>query len=131
VSGTREALIGYFTELLRPHGIPPTPLHDVLHEAAKRAGWRLPSAKAKNRQKAAARGRNVQRRQDLAMRRLAAAWAFKGLPARLQRKPQSTATAQAIIRRVDQLKLPRKPPMTVRTIQSDISFLKNNGNFGI
>jgi hypothetical protein len=131
LSGKGEALIDYFTELLRPHAIPPSVLHEVLHEAARRAGWRLPSAKAQNRQKAAARGRNVQRQQDLALRRLAVAWFLKQLPPRLQRAPQSTATVQAIIARIDQLKLPRTPPMTERTIQADISFLKDNGNFGI
>jgi hypothetical protein len=34
------ALVDLFAELLQPYyGIPPTPLHEVLHEAAKRAGW--------------------------------------------------------------------------------------------
>ena len=33
----REAVIALFTELLRPCVMLPTPLHDVLQEAAKRA----------------------------------------------------------------------------------------------
>jgi hypothetical protein len=34
------AVVDLFAELLQPYyGIPPTPLHEVLHEAAKRAGW--------------------------------------------------------------------------------------------
>jgi hypothetical protein len=34
------AVVNLFAELLQPYyGIPPTPLHEVLHEAAKRAGW--------------------------------------------------------------------------------------------
>jgi len=130
-SKQREAAIDYFAKLLRPHGVPPSPLHEILHEAARRAGWKLPSAKAQNRQKAAARARTAQREQDLAVRRIAVVCCFKRLPARLQQKPQSTATVQAIIHRIDQLKLPRMPPMTERTIQEDIRFLKDNGNFGI
>jgi hypothetical protein len=130
-SKERRAAIDYFAKLLRPRGIPPSPLHEILQEAARQAGWTLPSAKAQNRQKVAARARTVQREQDLAVRRIAVACCFKRLPARLQRRPQSTATVQAIIGKIDQLKLPRMPPMTQRTIQADIRFLKDNGNFGI
>ena len=48
-----------FAELLDPSRTPPEflrELREVLHEAAKRAGWRLPSAKAQLRQLAAASG---------------------------------------------------------------------------
>jgi len=90
-----------------------------------------PSAKAQNRQKAAARGRKVQREQDLAVRRIAVSYCFKRLPPRLKQKPQSGGTAQAIMRKIDELKLSRMPPMTERTIKEDIRFLKDNGNFGI
>jgi hypothetical protein len=58
--------------------------------------------------------------------------AFKQLPKRLRDKPASTATAQAIIKRIDDLNHKSwRPPMTVRTVQEDIRNLKANGNFGI
>ena len=72
------------------------PLHQVLREAAKRAGWHLPSAKIQQRQKVAARARTNQREEDLALRRILVAHVFKLLPL-LRKKPSSTATAQAII----------------------------------
>jgi hypothetical protein len=127
----RKSLIELFAELLRPYGIPPTPLHEVLHTAAKRAGWRLPSAKVQHRQQAATRGRTLQREQDLALRRISVAHVFKSLPRRLKEKPSSTGTAQAIIGRLEKLPFERKPPMTVRTIQADILYMRKNGNFGI
>jgi hypothetical protein len=128
-----KTLIQQYTELLEPYAIPPSCLHEVLHEAARRAGWRLPSPKADLRQRAAARGRRTQRDEDLAHRRLLASEFFKQLPRRLQAKPGSLATAQAILGRIEELPWDkvRKPPMTVRTIQADIRFLKENGNFGI
>lgn len=124
----REYLIELFAKLLRPYGIPPTPLHEVLHEAAKRAGWRPPSAKAQNRQRAAARGRTVQREQNLALRRWLVAYAFKQLRPGLKQKLSSTGTAQAIIGRLEEIGF---DPPTVRTIQADISFMRKNGNWGI
>jgi hypothetical protein len=127
----RKDLVELFARLFRPYGIPPTPLHEVLQEAAKKAGWRPPSAKVRHRQQAAARGRALQREEDLALRRIFVAHAFKNLPQRLKQKPSSTGTAQAIIGRLEDLPLERKPPMTVRTVQADIAFMRKNGNFGI
>jgi hypothetical protein len=127
----RKALAKLFAELLKPHAIPPTPLHEVLCEAAKRAGWTPPSAKGRRRQKTAARGRTIQREKDLAVRRVLVAGFFKRLRARLRAKPGSTGTAQAIIRQLDALPLDRKLPMTTRTIQEDIRYMRKNGNFGI
>jgi hypothetical protein len=124
-------LIAVFAQLLRPYGIPPTPLHEVLHEAAKAAGWTVPSEKAQFRQKVAAGGRKIQREHDLAHRRVLVAYLFRRLRANLRAKPSSTGTVQAIIGRLDQLPFDRRPPMTVRTIQADIKFMKDNGNFGI
>lgn len=127
-------LVDIFTELLDPNIKPPKwlrELTEVLHAAAKRAGWRPPSAKAQRRQQAAARGRNIQREEDLALRRVFVAIFFKKLRTDLREKPGSLGTAQAILGRLDAMKLERKPPMTVRTIQADIKFMKDNGNFGI
>jgi hypothetical protein len=129
-------LVDIFTELLDPSVAPPKflqGLHEVLHEAAKRAGWRPPSARAQLRQHAAARGRKSQQEDDLAHRRLLVSFFFKQLPRRLQGKPGSLATAQAILGRIEELPWDkvRKPPMTVRTILADIKFLRENGNFGI
>jgi hypothetical protein len=78
------------------------------------------------------RGRRTQREEDLAYRRVLASYFFKQLPRRLQAKPGSLATAQAILGRIEELPWDkvRKPPMTVRTIQEDIRFLKENGNWG-
>jgi hypothetical protein len=126
-----KALVERFTALLQPYGVPPTPLHEVLREAARRAGWRLPSAKIEDRQQAAARGRMIQQEHDLALRRILVSHVFKQLPPRLRKKPSSTGTAQAIIGRLDDLPFERKPPMTVRTIQADILFMRKNGHFGI
>jgi hypothetical protein len=128
-----KTLLEELTELLKPCAVPTSDLQEVLHEAAIRAGWRLPSPKANLRQRTAARGRKTQQEQGLAHRRLLVSFFFKKLPLRLQSKYASLATAQAIIRRIEELpwdKL-RKPPMTVRTIQADIKFLRENGNFGI
>ena len=54
---------------------------------------------------------------------------FKELPSRLQAKPGSLGTAQAILGRIDEFPWDkvRKPPMTVRTIQADIEFLRKEG----
>jgi hypothetical protein len=127
-------LVEIFTELLDPYRVPPEflrELREVLHEAAERAGWRRPSATAQLRQHAAARGRITQREEDLALRRVFVAIFFKELRPALRDKPGSLGTAQAIIGRLEAMKVERKPPMTVRTIQADIKFLKENGNFGI
>jgi hypothetical protein len=126
-------LVEIYTELLDPYGIAVLPLQEALREAAIRAGWRLPSPKADLRQRTAARGRKTQRDEDLAHRRLLVSYFFKKLPLRLQSKYGSLATAQTIIRKIEELPWDkvRKPPMTVRTIQADIKFLKENGNFGI
>ncbi len=126
------AVVDLFAELLQPYyGIPPTPLHEVLYDAAKRAGWTPPYAKARPRQQAAARGRTIQREQDLALRRILVAYVFKRLRPSLQAKPSSMGTAQAIIGRLNDLPFNRRPPMTVRTIKADIFYMKKNGNFGI
>jgi hypothetical protein len=125
------SLIAVFAQLLRPYGIPPTPLHEVLHEAAKAAGWTVPTEKAQLRQKVAARGRNIQREHDLAHRRVLVAYLFRQLRPGLRAKPSSTGTAQAIIGRLEELPFGRRPPITVRTIVADIQFMKRNGNFGI
>ena len=126
-----KSLVELFAELLQPYGIPPTPLHEILREAAEQAGWILPSAKANLRQRRAASGRKIQREQDLAHRRILVSHLFKKLPARLQAKHGSLGTAQAILGRLDELPFDRKPPMTVRTIQADIKFMREDGNFGI
>jgi hypothetical protein len=128
------AIADLFAELLQPYyGIPPTPLHEILQEAAKRAGWVLPSAsaEAQNRQQAAARGRTIQREQDLALRRVLVAYVFKQLQPALQAKPGSQGTARAIIRRLKKLQFGRTPPMTERTIKADILVMRKNRNFGI
>ena len=128
-----KSLVELYAELLEPYGIPTSALQEVLHEAAKRAGWRLPSAKADLRQRAAAAGRKTQQEEDLAHRRLLVSFYFKKLSLKLQSKYGSLATAQTILGRIEELpwdKL-RKPPMTVRTIQADIKFLRENGNFGM
>lgn len=115
-----KALVERFGELLRPTGYRATePLHQVLREAAERAGWHLPSPKLQQRQRAAAKGRGNQREEDLALRRIFVAHVFKQLPLRHRKTPSSTATAQAIIGRLEELLvgIERKPRMTVRTIR--------------
>jgi hypothetical protein len=126
-----KTLVDIYAELLEPFGIATSPLQEVLREAALRAGWHLPSAKADLRQRAAAKGRQTQREEDLAVRRVFVAIFFKQLSTHLREMPGSLGTAQAILGRLDEMKLERKPPMTVRTIQADIKFLRENGNFGI
>lgn len=97
----------------------------------KQALGTQPSAAAQRRQQTAARGRQKQREEDLAHRRILVAYIFRKLPLRLRAKPSSTGTAQAIIGKLDKLPFERKPPMTVRTIQLDILDMKRNGNFNI
>jgi hypothetical protein len=128
-----KSLVEIYAELLDPFCIATLPIQEVLREAAKRAGWRLPSPKADLRQRAAAQGRKTQQEEDLAYRRILVSFYFKKLPRRLRSKPGSLATAQAILGRIEDLPWDqvRKPPMTVRTIQADIKFLRENGNFGI
>jgi len=129
--GQRKAVIVLFTELLRPHVLPPTMLHEVLQEAAKRAGLAPPSAKAHRRQHVAALARKIQREEDLALRRVFVSYIFKQLRSGLRARPASLGTAQAIIGRLERLPIERKPPITVRKIQEDIRFMRKNGNFGI
>jgi hypothetical protein len=129
-----KALVERFVELLRPTGYRATePLHQLLREAAQRAGWHLPSPKIQQRQKVAARARTNQREEDLALRRILVAHLFKLLPLRLRKKPSSTATAQAIIGRLEEalVLIERKPPITVRTIQEDIRFMRKNRILGM
>jgi hypothetical protein len=128
-----KSLVEIYTELLEPFGIATLPLQEVLREAAVRAGWRVPSLKADLRQRTAARGRKTQQEEDLAHRRLLVSFFFKKLQLRHRSKPGSLATAQTILGRIEELPWDkvRKPPMTVRTIQADIKFLRENGNFGI
>jgi hypothetical protein len=126
-----KTLVELYTELLEPYGIPTSPLQEVLREAAERAGWRLPSAKADLRQQTAASGRKIQREEDLAHRRIFVSIFFKQLRPALRAKPSSLGTVQAILGRLEALPWDRKPPMTVRTIQADIKFLRENGNFGM
>jgi hypothetical protein len=129
-----EALVERFAELLQPSGYRAAriPLCQVLREAAQRAGWHLPSPKIQQRQRAAARGRTNQREEDVALRRIFVSHLFKELPFRLRQKPSSTATAQVIIGRLEDLPWKtRKPPMTVRTIQADILFMRRNRLFGL
>jgi hypothetical protein len=122
-------LVAALAEIMRPYGIPPTLFHEALHEAAKKAGWAPPSELVQRRQKLAARARKNQREQDLALRQVLVAYLFQRLPQRLQAKPSSTGTAQAIIGRLEKLPFSRTPPMTVRTIQADIKSMNENGNF--
>jgi hypothetical protein len=130
-----KALVERFAELLQPTGYyaASIPLRRALCAAAQQAGWHLPSPRIQQRQRVAARGRTKQREEDLALRRLFVLHLFKRLPSRRQEKPGSTATAQAIIGRLEELlvRIVRKPPITVRTIQADILFMRKNGNFGI
>lgn len=126
-----KPLVEVFADLLDPYGIASLPLQEVLREAAIRAGWRPPSASLQLRQYKAAQGRKTQREEDLALRRVFVSIFFKKLGPSLRAKPGSLGTAQAILGRLDAMKLERKPPMTVRTIQADIKFLRENGNFGI
>lgn len=130
----RRALVGLLAELLDPGGSvvgPASVLRKILYEAAKRAGWKSPSGKAQRRQEVAALGRNKQRQEDLALRRILVSHIFKDLKPGLRAKPGSLGTAQAIIGRLEKLHFSRIPPMTVRTIQEDLRFMKENGNFGI
>lgn len=128
-----KTLVEVYAKLLEPYGIATSPLQEVLHEAALRAGWHLPSAKAVLRQRVAASGRKTQVEQDVAHRRILVSFFFKNLRPDLRAKPGSLGTAQAIIGRIEELPWDkvRKPPMTVRTIQADIKFMRENGNFGI
>ena len=89
------------------------------------------SAKALARQRSAARGRTIQREQDLAHRRVLVMIFFKQLRPSLRAKPSSLGTAQAIVRKLEELPFERKPPITVRTIQADILFMRRNKSFGI
>jgi hypothetical protein len=126
-----KTLVELFTELLEPCAIPTSDRQEVLQQAAIRAGWRRPSAKAQLRQQVAAQHRKIQREEDLALRRVFIAIFFKTLRPGLQAKPGSLGTAQAILGKLEAMKLERHPPMTVRTIQADIKFLRENGNFGM
>jgi hypothetical protein len=127
----RELFVALFADLFRPFGIPSSLLHEALHEAAKHAGWTGPSPRAQRRQHLAAQGRKIQREQDLALRRVCVSYIFKQLRPNLRAKPASVGTAQAIIGRLQEYPIERMPPMTVRTIQEDIRFMRKNGNFGI
>jgi hypothetical protein len=124
-----ESAIQEFAELLRPYALPPTPAHVVLQQAAKLAGWIPPSERPRSVQQIAARGRARQRQRGQALRRVLVSYLFKTLPRRLRAKPSSTATAQAILGRLESLNLERLP--TLRTIQEDIRDMRQNGNFGL
>lgn len=126
-----ELFVALFTDLFRPYGMPPSLLHEALHEAAKHAGWTARSPRAQRRQHLAAQGRKIQREDDLALRRVCVSYIFKQLRPSLRAKPASVGTAQAIIGRLQKLPIERMPPMTIRTIQEDIRFMRKNGNFGI
>lgn len=127
----QEQLVGIYVELLRPYGMPPTYLHEVLQEAAKRAGWHPPTVKARLRQKTAAHGRTIQRERGQWARRMMVAVLFKDdLRRHLKAKPGSERTAQAIIAKLDKEQLVQKLP-TVRTIQEDIRFLIASGFISI
>jgi hypothetical protein len=132
-SNNRQKLIAAYAELLNPSGIiPASERHEILREAAKMAGWVEPSFAMESRQKKAATARVVQRREDQAYRRIMVAYHFRHLPQRLRDKPSSTATAQAIMKRIDENNTSDwKPPMTESTVQEDIRYMKRNGNFGI
>jgi hypothetical protein len=41
-TGTNITALEQLTEYFRPYGIPPTPIHEVLQQAAERAGWMPP-----------------------------------------------------------------------------------------
>jgi hypothetical protein len=127
----RKMFVALFADLFRPYGIPPSPLHQALHDAARQAGWSLPSVNARRRQHIAAQARKIQRDDDLTLRRVCVSYIFKQLRPSLQAKPASVGTAQAIIGRLEKLPFKRKPPMTVRTIQEDIRFMRENGNYGV
>lgn len=96
-------------------------------------GLAPPLGKIQQRQKVAARARTNQREEDLALRRILVAHLFKLLPLRLRKKPSSAATAQAIIGRLEEalVLIERKPPITVRTIQEDIRFMRKNRILGM
>ena len=116
----KEQIVDELAKMLRPCAIPTSPLHHALQKAAK-----------KSRQKTAAAGRVAQRRQDMAMRRLAVAMLFRELPDRRKKEPASLATAQALIGRLEKHfgNLKRAPQFTVRTVQEDIREMRENGNF--
>ncbi len=121
----QKTLIELFTELLRPYAMPPTYLHEVLHEAAGRAGWRPPTAEARLRQKKAAAGRTTQRRQQQWERRIRILQTYINLPKRLQGKRASAGTAQAIINRLYPLLGEKTPPEG--TVKADLLWLRVNG----
>lgn len=134
-----KALIEWFTELLLPYGIPPTYLHEILQEAAKRAGrqraFELAQAHQKTaqaHQKNAARGRTTQQQQDLALRRVLVSVLYKELKKEKPHyKPGAERTAKELLQKLKELPFGRKPPMSVRTIQEDIRWLIENGNWGV
>jgi hypothetical protein len=129
----RNSLIQLFTPLFENAGIvpPTTDFQNVLQKAAIRAGWQPPYGRGPSHQQLAARGRKKQRVEDLVRRRMLVLAEFRKLPAHLRAKPASQATAQAIIGRIEKYRIEQKPPMTVRTIQEDIRFMRKERDFGI
>jgi hypothetical protein len=124
-----EALICELVDYLRPCAVPPTLLHEILPEAARRAGWQIVSGPGRRGRISGGKARQAQRNETLGYRRVFVAILFKKLPARFRAKPQSLGTAQAIIGRLQDLNI--DVPMNIRTIQADVRFLSDNGNFGI
>jgi len=124
------ALVDLFAELLQPYyGIPPTPLHEVLHEAAKRAGW----APLLHLQRLSILSGSPPAAELFSANRT---WRSVGYWSRTCSNNCGLASRQRLVQRepLSQLKkLPfdRVPPMSVRTIKADIFYMKKNGNFGI
>lgn len=126
--GGREAFIQQLAVELSG-AVPTSPLSELMFDALKRAGWEPPYSKAQRLQVKGGKGRGRQLNQNMAVRRVFVAHFFKKLPKSLRARPQSLGTTQAIIRRLDGLKL-KIPSISDRTIQEDIRAMQENGNFG-
>jgi hypothetical protein len=126
-----KEIINGLAPLFRPYAVPPSLLHEALQEAAKRAGWRPPSAKSQAHQSNAARGAVAKRQQSVHFRRVLVAFQFKKLSRNLQSKYQSQGTADAIIGRLSAMKLGAQLSLSARTVKADLKAMRKNGNFGI